>query len=278
MKTTYLTLFFVLNALLSVAQKPAVKIFNDTRIVNGHSTETNLEGRLKFIISHRFGAVNGGLYELFGLDQATMRMGLDYGVTDWFSVGLGRSTTEKTYDGFAKVRFLRQKEGGIPISMVYLGTTALKTLKVPEINNEPFLLQSRLTYTHQLLIASRITPRFAVQLMPTLLHRNYVLSRSEKNDIFSLGIAPALNVTKNVRLSAEYYFTPANQLAAQYKNSLALGVEIETVGHVFQFHFGNSRGMIEKFFIGETTGSWLKGNILFGFNISRDFQIRGRKW
>jgi hypothetical protein len=32
--------------------------------------------------------------------------------------------------------------------------------------------------------------------------------------------------------------------------------------------------MIEKGFIGETTGSWRKGDIHFGFNISRVFTLK----
>ena len=53
---------------------------------------------LHFLISHRFGAVNTGIYNFFGLDQATTRLGLEYGIADILSVSIGRSTYEKTYD------------------------------------------------------------------------------------------------------------------------------------------------------------------------------------
>jgi hypothetical protein len=274
-------LIFVATAHISTAQiqqKPVVKIFNDTRIVNGQSTESNLQGQLKFIISHRFGRINGGAYELFGLDQATMRMGLDYGITDRLTIGIGRSTTEKTYDGFVKLKLLQQTKNGLPFALSYVSTAAIKTLRIPDINNEPFLLTSRLAYTHQLLLSSKITDRIALQIMPTLLHRNYTETRTEKNDVLAVGIAPSFKLTKMLKLSAEYYYTLPGYLPDSRKNSLAVGFEVETVGHVFQFHFGNSRGMTEKFFVGETTGSWLKGDIQFGFNISRDWQLKGRKW
>src|SRR4026207_499042 len=74
--------------------------FKTTRVINGHSFENVGGGVLDLKISHRFGFLNGGAYELFGLDQASIRIGLDYGITDWLMVGAGRSSLEKTYDGF----------------------------------------------------------------------------------------------------------------------------------------------------------------------------------
>jgi hypothetical protein len=58
---------------------------------------------------------------------------------------------------------------------------------------------------------------------------------------------------------------------------LSLGFDIETGGHVFQLIFTNSLGIIEKDFIGETTGRWSKGDIHFGFNISRVFTLKKMK-
>jgi hypothetical protein len=36
--------------------------------------------------------------------------------------------------------------------------------------------------------------------------------------------------------------------------------------------------MIERFFIPQTTGNSLKGDSLFGFNVSRAFQLRKQPW
>jgi hypothetical protein len=80
-------------------------------------------------------------------------------------------------------------------------------------------------------------------------------------------------------ITGEYYYVLPDQIAPEYMNSLSLGVDIETGGHVFQLHLSNSTSMIEKGFITETTGDWLKGDIHLGFNISRVFTItnKGRK-
>ena len=53
------------------------KTFRGTRIINGHSVETLVGGELEMIIGHRFGRLNDGFYELFGLDQANIRIGFD---------------------------------------------------------------------------------------------------------------------------------------------------------------------------------------------------------
>jgi hypothetical protein len=256
----------------------AFDVFEDSRIVNGQSVETSREGQMKFIIAHRFGRVSDGLSEFFGFDQSTIRLGLDYGITDWLNIGIGRSSFEKTVDGFLKIRLLRQKKGdqSFPFSMVLFSDVALNTSKFTDEERENYF-SSRASYAHQLLIASKLSDRISLQLSPSLVHRNLVATSKESNDVIAIGVAPQFRLSKVISMSAEYYYVLPDQLAEEFTNSLALGLNIHTNGHVFQLHFGNSLGMIEKFFITETRDSWEKGEIHFGFNITRDFQIRGRK-
>ena len=136
-----LLLSFFLPVLLKAQEVEKVsQTFKDTRVVNGHSVETSELGEMKFIISHRFGYVNTGIYEVFGLDQSTIRIGLDYGITNRLTVGLGRSSFEKTYDGFAKYNLLRQGKGkgSSPVSLTVLATTALTTLKWEDPERENY--------------------------------------------------------------------------------------------------------------------------------------------
>jgi len=254
------------------------RTFRGTRVINGHSVEMLREGELDFLISHRFGRLNGGFYELFGLDQATIRFGLEYGLKNWLNVGVGRSSVGKHYDAFVKLRLLPQAvQGGSPLSLNYFGSAAINTLKPPS-PELPLPLQDRLAFTHQLLIARKWNERLSTQLMPTLVHYNLVDQRSLPNDVFSLGAAFRYRITKNVALLAEYYYVLPGQLPADKKHALSLGVDINTGSHVFQLHLTNSRGMIEKVFVGETTGDWLKGDIHLGFNIARTFKVKGRRY
>ena len=266
-----------------VAQEKADKgekvsqTFKDTRVVNGHSVETNKLGQLKFIIAHRFGTVNGGIKELYGLDQSTIRLGFDYGLLNWLTIGVGRSSFEKTVDGFVKAKLVHQRENGAPISVTWLSTAAVNTMKnLDRTRDIPD--RTRWTYTNQALIARKFSDAFSLQLMPTHVHRNLVHLSEHKNDIISIGAAGKLQLTKILSFKTEYYYSLDNQLPDDITNSLALGFDIETKHHVFQLHLSNSRGMIEKFFITETRGEWDKGDIMIGFNITRDFQIKGRKY
>lgn len=253
----------------------ATAAFKTNRVINLHSIESTAGGVLDVKISHRFGFLNGGFQELFGLDQATIRIGADYGVTDRFTIGFGRSSYEKNYDGFLKYKFLRQSSGAknMPISAAFLATGAIKTIPWANPDRENYY-SSRLYYTFQLMLGRKFGDGFSMQLSPTLVHRNLVRTKTEKNDVLALGAAIRQKLTKRIAVNAEYIYVLPNQLADGYRNSLSIGFDIETGGHVFQLHFTNSTSMIEKGFIGETVGDWTNGGIHFGFNVSRVFTVR----
>lgn len=250
--------------------------FKANRVVNLHSVENTANGELDIKISHRFGELRGQFYQMFGLDDATVRIGGDYGVTERLMIGVGRSSFEKTYDGFAKYKLLRQSTGKInmPVSVCVLGTIAVKTEKFQDTTRENFF-SSKMYYTGQLIIGRKISNAFSIQLSPTIVHRNLVLTDSEKNDVLALGAAARIKLGKRTSLNGEYIYVLPDQIdPARYRNSFSIGFDIETGGHVFQLHFTNSTSMIEKGFITETDGDWSKGGVHFGFNISRVFNIK----
>ncbi len=248
--------------------------FKSTRVINGHSNENAAKGVMDFRISHRFGRINSGGSELYGLDVSTIRMGFEYGVTDRLMVGLGRSSFNKVYDGFAKFKLIRQSTGGkkMPISLSAFSSIAVETIAWANPDRENFF-SSRMSYTHQLLIARKFSKSLSIQLSPTLVHRNLVQTTTEKNDVLALGIGGRQKLSNRTSFNFEYFYVMPDQLAPEYTNSFSLGFDIETGGHVFQLHFTNSTPMIEKGFIGETTGKWSKGDVHFGFNISRVFTV-----
>jgi hypothetical protein len=267
--------------LLSLLDEPmeteyATASFKTTRVVNGHSIEHTGAGVLDFKISHRFSPLNNGLYDMFGLDGATIRIGLDYGITDRLMIGAGRNSKEKIYDGFIKYKVLRQSTGkrNMPISLSALVDAQIKTTRFEEPDRQNYF-SSRLYYTFQMLLARKFNDYLTLQLMPTLVHRNLVATRAEKNDVYALGVAGRIRLTRRVTLNAEYYYVLPDQVAPQYTNVLSLGFDIETGGHVFQLHFTNSADMTYKGFITETTDRWFSSpnGIRFGFNISRVFTV-----
>jgi hypothetical protein len=252
--------------------------FKTTRIINSQSVENPAEGVLMFLIQHRFGRINTGGYEFFGLDQATIRLGLEYGITKRLAVGVGRSSYEKTYDGFLKYKILRQSTGlrKMPLSMSYFVSTAITSLKWEDlgVENRTNYFSSRVSYTHQILIARKFSKALSIQLIPSLIHKNLVATGEDKNDIFSVGVGGRVKITQRMSVNAEYFYTPTGQISYDFNQPLSIGVDIETGGHVFQLHFSNAQAFFDRGFITDTDGTWANGDIYFGFGISRVFTIR----
>lgn len=249
--------------------------FKTTRLINGHSIENVAPGVLDFRISHRFGFISSGAYELWGLDNASMRMGFDYGLTKRLMIGVGRSTYQKQYDGFAKFKVLRQSSGArnMPLSLSVVGTVMYKSLKFDDPTRTNYQ-SSNFYYCGQIIFARKFTEGISLQLVPTVVHYNFVPTANDPNDLFSLGAGGRFKISKRVSVNVEYYYQlPANQFVGTY-NSLSVGFDVETGGHVFQLYMTNSTGMTERTFISETTGDFFKGDIRLGFTISRVFTIR----
>ena len=253
----------------------AYATFKTTRICVGQSIENPPNGNLIFIVSHHFGAVNQGFQEFFGLDQATTRIGFEYGVNDWLALGIGRSTMNKTFDGFMKVKLLRQSSGArnMPLSVSYFGSTAINGLKWQDPDRKNYFT-SRMSYAHQLLIARKFSNALSLQLMPTLIHRNLVAREIDENDVFAIGAGGRAKISNRVSINAEYYYLLPGQTADDFYNTFTIGFDIETGGHVFQLFATNARGAIEPYYIAQSGGSWPNGDIHIGFNITRVFTIK----
>jgi hypothetical protein len=245
-------------------------LFKGTKVVNGQSVELLPKGVLQFTVQHRFGTLNSGGYNFYGLDNSQVRLGFDYGVKDWLSIGLGRSSAIKTIDANIKVRLKRQKKEGFPVTIASNSEIYVKQWQYADAELESFLFTNQLSFANQLLVAMKINRAFTIQLTPTFVHYNLVKTKDEPYDKFSLGIGGRQKITRRFSLNAEYFYQ-LNDKADN--NMLSFGFDIETGGHVFQLHLSNSPAMIAPEFVTQTNGSWPDGDIYFGFNISRVFII-----
>jgi len=242
----------------------AASTFNGTRLLNGHSVETRKKGVLEFLISHRFGRVNSGFDQFFGLDDSNIRFGFEYAFTDDLTLAVGRSSFEKTFDTYIKYRLLQQKTGKrpFPLSMTLFGSATEKTINDYEPGDKPSF-SNRLTYTGQVLIARKFDPKFSMQLSPTFIHFNTVPGANDTHDILALGIGTRIKISKRVSINSEYYYNINPFESMDVKNSIAFGVDIETGGHIFHLILTNAVSMLEKGFITETTGGFFKGDIRY---------------
>ncbi|MBL7691264.1 MAG: hypothetical protein JNM41_06710 [Flavipsychrobacter sp.] len=250
-----------------------IATFKTTRIINSHSIENTGKGVLDLKISHRFTSIDKGIKDFFGLDGATIRLGLDYGLTDGITVGIGRNSYEKEYDGYVKAKILRQSNRS-PLSVSYVGSSMIQTLDANVLPGQTYYFSNRVCYANQILVARKFSQSLSLQFMPTHVHYNLVELQSDANDLIALGFGGRLKLSKRVSLNLEYFYQLPDLKMAGTTNSLSVGFDIETGGHVFQLHFTNSAGLTERTYVGRTTDKWTDGGIRFGFNISRVFTVR----
>lgn len=246
--------------------------FKSTRITNGGSIEMLGAGSLDFRVLHRFGPISQGVEEFFGLDQASTRLSFDYAPINDLLIGIGRSSVKKEIDGSLKYRLLQQSRGArtMPATVVLVAGMTCQTLPWSD-TSRPNYFSSRLGYFFQTHVGSKLSEDLSLQLSPTLVHQNLVEEASDPNDIFALGIGGRIRITNRMSFTFEYYHAFNGMVEDVNYDPFALGIDIETGGHVFQIHVSNASGMNERAFITETYNSWK--DIRLGFNLSRVFQL-----
>ncbi len=260
---------------LNEAQKTeyTVATFESTHLIAGHSVEATKKRNLDFRISHRFARMDQGFYDLFGLDNASIRLGLDYGISDKLTVGIGRSSWDKEYDIPVTYKFLNQSTGlsDMPLSLSVMGGLMIKTLKDPTGETS---FDERLSTAFQVLVARNFSNLISVQIMPVWIHYVQTPLPGDPNNIFSPGIGASIRISKRVRFNTEYYpLFPGNKLIGTTA-PLSFGFDIQTGGHVFQLFISNSIGTNERLLVTQTTDRWDKGQLHFGFNILRVFSLK----
>jgi hypothetical protein len=259
----------------TVKSERVTNAFKSSRVINGHSIEFLGKGVLDVRILHRFGDVSEGVRNLFGLDQANMRFGFDYGILNNLTVGVGRSNVGKELDGFIKFCPVWQTSGpgAFPFSVVLVSGVTLGTQSWSDTTRKNYF-SSRMAFYHEVILGRKFNERFSLQVSPVFVHRNLVQLATDKNDVYALGVGARFKLSKRVAFVADYHYIAKGLDKKVYKDPLSLGFDIETGGHVFQLHFSNATGMNEKAFITNTTGKWGKGEVRFGFNLSRVFTVR----
>ncbi|MBA3663156.1 MAG: hypothetical protein H0W61_02975 [Bacteroidetes bacterium] len=277
--------------LLDMVDDPAAKkkkefvsaTFKGTRLINFHTVEVPGKDMLEFRISHHFGDFNSGGYNFWGLDGgATIRLALEYSRNGRFAVGFGRSSLDKTFDGFFKYKLLKQTvNGSQPVTITLFSGAYYATIKDPNMATAGYdkyqYQSSRLSYCHQIIIARKFTERLSIQIAPTLVHYNLVDFATDKNDLFVIATATRFKYSKRGAITFEYAYRVNEASKTKYYDSVGLGIDLETGGHVFQMFVTNSAGMLESQFFGRTTSSWQNWGLKLGFNISRMFYVGGRK-
>jgi uncharacterized beta barrel domain-containing protein DUF5777 len=266
----------------SSGSKKVIATFKSTRLISAQTNETVHKRTLDFRVAHLFGNVgkesNGGVHTFYGLDaSADIRIAFEYGVTDKLAIGISRSKRQENFEGLAKYKLFEQTtDNKIPLAVTVFINTAYSAVENRESTVFP-KSTDRFSYTWQLILARKFSSRVSIALLPTLVHRNFVFSSAEKNDMLALGGGGRFKITRSTSIVADYFYNfdklrKINNDNGFY-NPLGVGFEIETGGHVFTLMFTNASGIIENDFIPNTTDSWSKGGFKLSFNISRNFRL-----
>lgn len=265
-----------LNATPAKKKDYTTATFKATRLINSHTLEVVGKRSLDFRIAHRFGPFNSGYYNWYGLDgPATIKISLEYSFDGRLMFGVGRSSLQKLYEGFLKYRLLKQTVNGrTPVSITLLTSMNINQQKQEVL---PYYtgFSSRLSYAYQAIIGRKFNDHLSLQISPTMIHFNTVGNIDDKNDVYALVGAGRYKFTRSMAVTFEYglRFKGLSNDYNNYFNTMSLGIDIETGGHVFQMFVTNSTGMNEVQFIPYTNSSWKDGGIRLGFNVSRVFGI-----
>jgi hypothetical protein len=254
---------------------PPEEIFWAPSIINTASV-TNLDRRnLNFTIMHVFGIATNGAADLFGLDgAANIRFGLDYGITNWLSVGIGRSRYDKLVDGRFKASLVKQRHGSSPLAVAVRGSAGIAT-----VSNELDAV-GKMNYLGSLMVASKVGRRLSLQLTPMFSHFNTVFRsrnaddtiRNERNDHIAVSIGGRMLLTQQVALTVEYTPVIGNRSDGT-SNAFAVGVDLETGGHVFQLFVTSSQWLTEQHMIARNSDNAFAGDVRLGFNVNRVFAL-----
>ncbi|MBL7920937.1 MAG: hypothetical protein JNJ40_11520 [Bacteroidia bacterium] len=271
--------------------------FKTVRIGNAQTIETVKKKHLDFRTSHRFGniynsdlsnPINNTGQTFVGFEGANdIRFSFDYGLTDDITIGIGRSRMNHIVDGSLKWTFIRQNSNfSIPVSVSFFSSTGYthdlpSTIYSGIVKDFETNEMHRFNYFNQLIIASKITSWLSLEILPSYMHRNFIKERynnkgeADVNGFASIGFGGRIKLNKRTSFIGDYFYnvSPFYTNNDNAFNPLSLGFEIETGGHVFSLFFTNAGGLIENNFIPYTNETWTKGQVKFGFCISRTFAL-----
>jgi hypothetical protein len=251
--------------------------FKGTQLINASTNETPGEGVLQFMMAHRFGSFNDDyLYNFFGLDNAQVRMQLDYGVTDRLNIGIGRSSFLKVADGFIKYQLLHQQKGTktVPVSITLHSSTNYRNARYTD--GIDHAMSDRLSYMHQAIIARKWNRKLSTLVSPSVVHFNLVPTAQDPNTTAHITLGARYKISNRIALTGESTLLSNREFSSgeRYTSPFALGVDIETGGHVFQLHISNTRAMNGPYWMARNPYNASNGGLFLGFNISRVFTVK----
>lgn len=256
---------------------PVELTFMAPKNINLYTSEPLGKGELHYSIMHTFGEVNLGPRNLWGIDGgANVRFSFEYGFHERFSAGIGRSSLDKIVDLYGKISLLRQtKSGSVPVSVSFIPTAGINTTD-PDFLPDNYIFTDRLNAGFSLPVARKFNDKLSLQISPMFVHFNRVgpeidVMNPSVNNYYTVGLAGRYKLKPQTALSFQYI--PPLTDADNLDPNIAIGLDIETGGHVFQMFFTTSRALNDQYLIAGQNGDFFAREFRFGFNINRLFRL-----
>ena len=276
----------VLMAMVSIAQdaaetkttpknKPVKNTFESVWLMDNQTVMVPLKGTLEFDIQHRFGTVNNGKKDAFGLfAPSNIRLGINYAPVKNLFVGVGLTKERMQTDLNVKYSLLKQTASKMPVSVTYFGNMVIDGRDKSNFRYG----EHRFSYFNQLIVARKITSKFSAQVAPSLSWYNnveaYVTSKGDierkmNNYHFAVSVLGRYKVTKTMAVIAGYDQPLTQHLTNNPDPNICFGLEITTSSHAFQVFAGNYYGIVPQSNNVFNHNSYRDGQFLIGFNITR---------
>lgn len=276
-------------------RKPVKNMFESIWIIDNQTVMVPFKNTLEFDIQHRFGLVENGYEDFWGLyAPSNIRLGFSYVPINNLMVGFGLTKQNLTWDFNAKYALLKQMTGGSPVSITYFGNAAMDTRNESQFPNpDAFKSTDRWSFFNQIIIGRKISDKFSVQVSGSISHFNAVYPAKDPetgaiqeldNDHFAIAIAGRYKISTATSLMINYDQPLTTHASADFdsdetepKPNLSFGVEFTTSAHQFQIFFGNYGSIVPQINNAYNT-AWGFGNSDFalwdpewriGFNMTR---------
>lgn len=257
-------------------QQYVMSTFKGTRISIGHSIETRKKNTLEVSFMSRYWNVQQETSNSFVADRMCTRFGLDYGVSDNLTIGVGAGTPNGIFDTYFKYRLLQQttdnKGSLFGITLLQTGTYRTRSIKNIEQRNN---FGDKLAFTTQVLIARKFSRDFSFQISPTFIHRTSSKSDIDDHNHFAVGFSPRYKLNNHVSLVSEYYYVLNPLKSIDTYGAFVLGVNWEVSDLLLQFKMTNNQIFSEDAFITQTgqNFNFRDGNFFFGFHATYHIQL-----
>ena len=221
-------------------------------------------------MQHRFGLINGGTNDVFGLWAPTnIRLALAYSITDNITLGVGTTKDGRMQDFNAKVAILKQtRSGSMPINLTYYGNMGIDARKKENFRN----IQDRYSYFNQLILSRRFNSNFSLQLAPSVAHYNLV-QPTQQNDLFALSVGGRYKVTDQTAILFDYTHPLTEFEENTPKPGVSIGAEFNTSAHAFQIYFTNYNGILNQRSQFYNQNDFFDTEFMLGFTITRRYNF-----